>query len=142
MEPIVKIAIVDTSFFEQGNHPARLLLNELSSAGIGWSSAAELKRDATYNKVESRVGRGLNESAQDTNLVSKLLMELRAWVNTDRRRRNRLEQRVKQSERGIAKTTAAKKIVQNIINHKASGMRLPLAGGRFISGTPSYNEGL
>ena len=133
--PIVKIAILDKSFFEKSNHPARQLLNELSSAGIGWSSAAELKRDAMYNKVESIVMRVLNGSAQDKKLFAELLTELRAWVNTDHRRRNRVEQRVKESERGKAKTAAAKETVQKLINQKASGMRLPPAVGRFISET-------
>jgi hypothetical protein len=58
--PIVKLAIIDKSFFERSSHPARELLNELSSAGIGWSSAAELKRDAVYDKIESVVVRVLN----------------------------------------------------------------------------------
>ncbi|MCZ6643427.1 MAG: DUF1631 domain-containing protein, partial [Gammaproteobacteria bacterium] len=133
--PIVKIAILDKSFFEKGSHPARQLLNELSSAGIGWSSALELKRDAMYNKVESIVMRVLSGSAQDKKLFAELLTELRAWVNTDHRRRNRVEQRVKESERGRAKTTAAKETVQKLINQKASGMRLPPAVGRFISDT-------
>ena len=53
--PIVKLAVIDKSFFEKSGHPARQLLNELSSAGIGWSEGVELKRDALYNKVESIV---------------------------------------------------------------------------------------
>ena len=59
--PIIKLAIIDKTFFEKTAHPARALLNELSSAGIGWSSANELKRDALYNKLESVFLRVLNE---------------------------------------------------------------------------------
>lgn len=133
--PIVKIAIVDKSFFEKSDHPARQLLNELSSAGIGWSNTAELKRDATYDKVESIVIRVMKGSAQDVNLYDELLTDLRASVNTDHQRRSRVEQRVKESERGKAKTTAAKETVQKLINQKACGMRLPPAVGQFISDT-------
>ena len=133
--PIVKIAIVDKSFFEKDDHPARQLLNELSGAGIGWSNAAELKRDETYDKVESIVVRILKGSTQDVNLYTELLTELRTWVNTDHQRRSRVEQRVRESERGKAKTTAAKETVQKLINQKACGVRLPPAVGQFISDT-------
>ncbi|MCZ6855880.1 MAG: DUF1631 family protein, partial [Gammaproteobacteria bacterium] len=129
------IAIVDKSFFEKGNHPARQLLNELSSAGLGWSSAAELKRDAMYNKVESIVRRILNSSGQDLKLFNNLLTDLRAWVKTDLKQRNRVVQHLKETEQGKAKTTAAKEIVQKLINQKACGLRLPPAIGRFISDT-------
>jgi hypothetical protein len=46
-----------------------------------------------------------------------------------------LAQRVKQTETGKAKTVAAKRTVQQLINQKASGMRVPSDLGRFVSDT-------
>lgn len=133
--PIVKLAVMDKSFFEKPNHPARQLLNELSSAGIGWSSAAELKRDAVYNKIESIVLRVMNGFTDNPQIFQELIEELRQFVSKDRRKRQQLEQRVKETESGKAKRMVAKERVQKLINQKASGMRLPPDVGRFISDT-------
>lgn len=133
--PIIKLAILDKTFFEKTAHPARALLNELSSAGIGWSGAAELKRDALYNKIESVVLRVLNEYNDNPDVFIELLSELRAFVSKDSRRSVLVEQRVKESEVGKAKTTAAKLQVQTLVNQKACGLRLPSEAGKFISET-------
>lgn len=133
--PIIKLAIIDKTFFEKTAHPARALLNELSSAGIGWSSANELKRDALYNKIESVVLRVLNEFNDNPDVFAELLAELRQYVSKDNRRSVLVEQRVKESEVGKAKTTEAKLKVQNLVNQKACGLRLPSEAGKFISET-------
>ncbi len=133
--PIIKLAILDKGFFEKPGHPARALLNELSSAGIGWSSAQELKRDALYDKIESVVLRVLNEFAENPDVFAELLKELREFVTKDSRRSVMVEQRVKESEAGKAKTHGAKLQVQALINQKACGLRLPAEAGKFISDT-------
>ncbi|TNF88916.1 MAG: DUF1631 domain-containing protein, partial [Gammaproteobacteria bacterium] len=133
--PIVRLAIIDRSFFDKSGHPARQLLNELSSAGIGWSSAKELKRDALYNKVESVVLRVMNGFSDDPGLFDELLADLRSFVKSDRKKRDKVEQRVKDNETGRARAINAKQAVQKLINQKASGMRLPAEVGRFVSDT-------
>lgn len=133
--PIVRLAIIDRSFFGKSGHPARQLLNELSSAGIGWSGAKELKRDALYNKVESVVLRVMNGFTDDPGLFDELLADLRSFVKSDSKKRDQVEQRVKDNETGRARTINAKQAVQTLINQKASGMRLPPEVGRFVSDT-------
>ncbi|MCZ6709603.1 MAG: DUF1631 domain-containing protein [Gammaproteobacteria bacterium] len=133
--PIVKLAVIDKSFFEKSGHPARQLLNELSSAGIGWSAGIELKRDALYNKIESIVLQVMNGFKENQNLFAELVAELRQFVSKDDTRHALLAQRVKQTETGKAKTVAAKRTVQQLINQKASGMRMPPDVGRFVSDT-------
>lgn len=131
--PIVKLAILDKTFFDRSSHPARQLLNELSSAGIGWSSAVELKRDAVYDKIESVVIRVLNGFSDNPDIFSELLEELRAFRTRDTARNERIEARVKENETGRARTLAAKQEVQQVINQKACGLRLPHELGRFLS---------
>jgi len=131
--PIVKLAILDKSFFERSAHPARQLLNELSSLGIGWSSAAELKRDNVYDMVESVVARILNDFNENPQIFADLLDELRAFRQRDEQRNHLLESRVRQTEAGKARTLAARQTTQQLINQKAAGMRLPPQAGRFIS---------
>jgi hypothetical protein len=131
--PIVKLAIIDKSFFERSSHPARQLLNELSSAGIGWSSAAELRRDAVYDKVESVVIRVLSGFNDNPGIFDELLEELRNFRTRDTERNRRMEQRVRERESGRARTLAAKQEAQQVINQKACGLRLPRELARFLS---------
>jgi hypothetical protein len=133
--PMLKVAILDKTFFNRTSHPARQLLNELSSAGIGWSSSAELKRDALYNKIESVVLRVLNNFSDDPEMFSTLVTELRKFVQLDHNRVQIVEQRVKEVEAGRAKAISAKRSVERLMNQKASGLRLPPDIGRFISDT-------
>ncbi len=131
--PIVKLAILDKSFFSRASHPARRLLNELSSAGIGWSSASELKRDALYDMIENIVARVLNDFQGEVAVFDTLTKDLQQFVTKDRTRTRRVESRVKESEEGKAKTQDAKRCAQNVINQKAAGLRLHPKVGRFIS---------
>ncbi len=133
--PMLKVAVLDKSFFSSTAHPARQLLNELSSAGIGWSGSAELKRDALYDKIESVVLRVLNNFTDDPSMFGALVVELRKFVQVDRHRVQIVEQRVKEVEAGRAKTIGAKQTVERLMNQKASGLRLPPDIGRFISDT-------
>ena len=131
--PFVKIAIMDKSFFTKTSHPARQLLNQLSSAGIGWSSAKQLKRDALYTKIESTVLGVLDEFSDDISVIEDLVTELGDFVKTANSRTEILETRVKEAETGKALTSEAKLTVQKLINQKASGLRLPPEVGKFVS---------
>lgn len=130
--PVLKVAIMDQTFFANPNHPARQLLNELATAGIGWSSASELKRDKTYNKIESIVLRVTSSFNEDLTLFSNLIAELRHFVNKENKKRNQVEQRVKETEAGKAKTREANKTIQTLINQKARGLKLPAITSEFI----------
>jgi len=130
--PVLKVALMDQSLFSNANHPARQLLNELAAAGIGWNQASELKRDETYNRVESIVLRVLDGFGDDLTLFSNLIAELRHFIKKETQKRNQVEARVCETEAGKARTREAQKTVQTLINHKAEGLQLPAEAGRFI----------
>src|SRR5690606_21326246 len=50
--PLLKVAMVDRSFFGKGGHPARELLNEVANASLGWTPAGAIERDPFYKKIE------------------------------------------------------------------------------------------
>ena len=45
---IMKVALSDTAFFDNENHPGRALLNELALAGISWTQTVTLDEDPVY----------------------------------------------------------------------------------------------
>lgn len=130
--PYLKVALLDRRFFTLPSHPARQLLNELSSAGIGWSGSAELRRDAMYDLIESIVLRVLNRFERDMQIFQTLLDELRAFRQQDDRRNKVVEQRIKDAENGRSKAHAAKRAVARIIDQKAQGLELPVPVRDFI----------
>ncbi len=130
--PYLKVALMDKRFFTQSSHPARQLLNELSSAGIGWSNGAELKRDPLYNLIESVVLRVLSRFERDLVVFQALLEELRTFRTQDDRRNKVVEQRIKDAELGRSRAQAAKRNVARIIEQKAHGLELPLPVRDFI----------
>src|SRR5690606_34709611 len=55
--PFLKIAFIDKDFFEQTEHPARVLLNSLAEAGSRWVSNDGSSQYDMYNKIKTTVFR-------------------------------------------------------------------------------------
>ena len=49
--PVLKAAMLDGAFFAKKTHPARLLVNELAQAGLGWSPVMG-SDDPLYREIE------------------------------------------------------------------------------------------
>ncbi len=75
---IMKVALGDTDFFDNENHPGRALLNELALAGISWTQTASLAEDPVYQKVKSLVEQLLGEPEPDNAFLQGLIDELSA----------------------------------------------------------------
>ncbi|MEG3012810.1 MAG: DUF1631 family protein, partial [Pseudomonas sp.] len=59
--PMLKVAVLDKSFFSRGSHPARRLLNEIGTAALGWGKRDDYQRDSLYVRIEQVVQRLLND---------------------------------------------------------------------------------
>ena len=62
--PMLKVAIIDKDFFNKKKHPARKLLDSISSAALGWSDNHG-DQQALIEKTEEIVGLLINEFDQD-----------------------------------------------------------------------------
>ncbi|MEQ8313455.1 MAG: DUF1631 family protein [Gammaproteobacteria bacterium] len=74
---IMKVALSDTAFFDNENHPGRALLNELAQAGIAWTQTVTLDKDPVYQKVKDIVERLLAEPEPDNDFLQNLIDDLR-----------------------------------------------------------------
>src|SRR5690625_7410785 len=93
---MVKVAIADKSFFSKGGHPARLLLNEIANAALGWQERPEndrQKADQLYTKIESIVQTILSDFEADLGIFDQLLVDFRAFLEEGKRRAQLSEQR-------------------------------------------------
>lgn len=123
--PLLKVAILDKSFFNAESHPARRLLNALAKAGIGWSSK-DPNDDVLYAKIEEVVFRILNEFIDDLSLFAELLEEFTSFHEQQQKREDAVDKRTRESEEGRARSELARAMVQQTLNRRLTGRQLPL----------------
>ena len=123
--PMLKVAVLDKSFFSRSSHPARRLLNEIASAAMGWGGCDDQERDSLYLRIEQVVQRLLNDFGDDPAIFSELLADFLAFTSDERRRSELLEQRTRDAEEGRAKTELARQRVEQALNQALLGKVLP-----------------
>jgi len=123
--PMLKVAIMDRSFFDRSGHPARKLLNEIASAAIGWNEKPEGKPDRLKDKVEETIQTILTEFDNDQSLFTDLLASFTKFIDLESRRGQLVEQRTKDSERGKAANDVAKKEVQEFLDSVIKAKAIP-----------------
>lgn len=130
--PMLKVAVLDKSFFSRANHPARRLLNEIAAAAMGWSRRDDYQRDSLYLHIEQVVQRLLNDFVDDPAIFSQLLTEFTAFTHDERRRSELLEQRTRDAEEGRARTEIARQRVAEALNLRLLGKVLPEVVVQFL----------
>ncbi|WP_416426923.1 DUF1631 domain-containing protein [Pseudomonas sp. App30] len=130
--PMLKVAVLDKSFFSRGSHPARRLLNEIASAAMGWGNRDDYQRDSLYLRIEQIVQRLLNDFVDDPAIFSELLADFLAFTADERRRSELLEQRTRDAEEGRAKAELARHRVQQELNRRLLGKVLPVVVVRLL----------
>lgn len=123
--PMLKVAVLDKSFFSRSSHPARRLLNEIAAAALGWGECDDHERDSLYLRIEQVVQRLLNDFVDDPAIFSELLADFLAFTSDERRRSELLEQRTRDAEEGRAKTELARQRVELALNQALLGKVLP-----------------
>ncbi|WP_339511491.1 DUF1631 domain-containing protein [Pseudomonas sp. RL_15y_Pfl2_60] len=123
--PMLKVAVLDKTFFSRGSHPARRLLNEIAAASLGWGDQDNAQRDSLFQKIEQIVQRLLNDFVDDPQIFSELLSDFMAFTVDERRRSELLEQRTRDAEEGSARSELARKQVEQALNQRLLGKKLP-----------------
>lgn len=124
--PVIKVALIDKTFFTKGGHAARRLLNEMSKAALGWQGDVESgKRDPLYRKIDEVVRKLLNEFDTDVSLFSDLLADFSSFIEKEKRRSAVLERRTLDAEDGKAKAEVARSTVALEIELRTVNDALP-----------------
>lgn len=116
--PMLKVAIIDKSFFSHKVHPARRLLNSLAQAAVGWNDTGDRESDTLYNKIEQLVKRVLNEFHDDPGLFADLEEDFTQWWQKEQRGAQIAEQRTNQITKGKEQLKSAKQIVSEELNNR------------------------
>ncbi|MFL1391601.1 DUF1631 domain-containing protein [Pseudomonas tritici] len=130
--PMLKVALLDKSFFSRAGHPARRLLNEIAAAVMGSSPPEDDQRDPLYLRIEQVVQRLLNEFVEDPAIFPQLLAEFSAFTADERRRSDLLEQHTRDAEAGRVHTEAVRQRVADVLNRRLLGKVLPRPVVQFL----------
>lgn len=82
--PMLKVAMLDKSFFSQKNHPARRLLDGLADAAIGWDPR-EGHEGGLYRKIEQLVSGVLERFESSLDIFESALADLHAYLAEEKR---------------------------------------------------------
>ncbi len=133
--PIVKVALIDRSFFHKGGHPARRLLNEMATACLGWQEGQiPADRDPLFQKITTIVDQLLNEFEEDVEIFSEVLADFVSFNEREKRRARILEKRALDAEDGKAKAELARQQVSAALNQRTHGRALPKEVANILSG--------
>jgi len=130
--PILKVALLDNNFFDKGGHPARKLLNEITSSAIGWNPPKEGRRDRFKEKLDLLVEKITREFNENVAMFDELLGDFQRFVEAEKKRGELVEKRTRDSEKGRAVTTEARRAAQDAINKVIRGRAIPDMGMEFL----------
>ncbi len=125
--PFLKVAFVDPGFFEQPEHPARLLLNNLAEAGARWVGNDGSSQYDIYNKIRDVVNRVLKDFDNDIKVITELLLEFSSYTKNIMRRQELMEKRATEKAQGEEKLREVKLKVNNEVRSRTSQKELPSA---------------
>ncbi|MDA8962798.1 DUF1631 domain-containing protein [Pseudomonadales bacterium] len=116
--PIIKVAMQDAGFFSEQAHPARRLLNEMTTAALGWIAEDNYQNDSLYQCVCATIERVSNEFVDDTQLFSDVLADFISFVDYEKKRADLREKRVVDAEAGRDRSESARAYVSRLIESK------------------------
>jgi hypothetical protein len=125
--PFLKIAFIDKGFFEQPEHPARVLLNSLAEAGVRWVSNDGSDQYDIFTKIKTTVFRLLHEFKNDVRIFAELLIEFNGYTNNVARRQELMERRALEKAQGEEKLREAKLQVNHEVRSRTDNREMPSA---------------
>lgn len=120
---ILKIALEDTTFFGDGQHPGRVILNEFAMAGIAWTEPELLASDSVYMMVKALSEKIDACGDADSAFLQTCINELRDFKTEQTGQDANLEQSLRESGNHSERlddvhTFVTQKINERILNSK------------------------
>ncbi|MFT7684773.1 MAG: hypothetical protein ACI9FB_000114 [Candidatus Azotimanducaceae bacterium] len=121
---IIKVALSDTDFFNRENHPARRILNEFASAGIGWTAVEKLAEDPLYREIESLVNSIQRDFDGENVFFENLIKKFRSFLAKEAAKTKQLEQRIMKANERQERVEDIRELVTQKINERVLGRDL------------------
>lgn len=106
--PMLKVAVLDNSFFSNSKHSARGLLNGLARVGQSWSPKESLAQDKIYQIVAKIVRKVVDDFDQDVSIFSPLNKTIAKLLDHQKTQQQKLESKIRLQEEQNALIKMAK----------------------------------
>jgi hypothetical protein len=121
--PYLKLALLDKTFLENQQHPARVLLNRMAETGARWVS--DDKERVVLPKLRSIVETILRGFADDIDLFERLLEDFNRFREGLDKRAEMAEKRQRSAQEGIERLAMAKQRASAEIAERIKGFSIP-----------------
>lgn len=128
----LKIALRDPDFFDRDNHPARLLINELATAGIIWTESEKLEQDPMYQKMFETVERMVDGYQDDITYLDALLAGFRQFKQEHMQGGREIEARLKDADARAERLDEVKRYARQRINERILDEQTPRVVREFL----------
>lgn len=126
--PMLKVAVMDRSFFGNKQHPARRLLNTLARAAMAWVDDGDRSAKSLYGRIESAVMRILSDFSNDVGLFAQIFDDFSNFIEREARGAEVAEERINQVTRGQEQLLIARRRVAEVLNEfRIAQPDLPMA---------------
>lgn len=129
--PLLKVAVLDRQFFVKTKHPARKLLNDMTSAGIRWVDETQVDR-SVFPKMKEIVDKILLDFDNDVTIFETLAEEFETHINELRQRAELIEKRTSEAANGQDKLLAARSRAQEEIKKLQRGKPIGASAHEFL----------
>ncbi len=123
--PFLKLAFIDPYFFENPDHPARVLLNNLAEAGVRWIGNDGTVQHDMLVKIRETVDRLLNEFTDDVKVITAILLDFNSYAKNIVRRQELMEKRAAEKAQGEEKLREVKLRVNQEVMQRIEAVDLP-----------------
>ena len=132
--PMIKIALIDNSFFSAKDHPAKKLLNSMAKSTVGLGNEITSENCKLIQKIESIVNNICSKFKNDPTLFDKLLDEFNQFIKNESELEIQTQEtnkkRVEDREQKALSRAWVTDIIANILQNK----KLPKAVFELIEG--------
>ena len=125
--PLIKVAILDRSFFTSSVHPARKLLNDMGRAGISLSEEkGKIEKDVVYARISNIVEIISEKFDSNLEVFSEQCEQFSIFLQAEAKRTALLEKRILAAEEGKAASEHAKTTAISVIEESITGKQIPV----------------
>jgi len=132
--PMLKLALVDRSFFGMKKHPARKLLNAMAAASAGWADGSDSELDILTTKVGEVVDAVLAQFETDPAVFTVLLEDFEKFVAARDERVKIFEDRARKTVEGRERVEFAKRRTEAWVEMWAGRDNMPNFVSEFLRG--------
>ena len=123
--PVLKAAMVDKRFFSKEGHPARLLLNTIADACLGWQAHGDCEDDPLYIEIDSLVKHVLSTADGSPDVFQEALDDFTGYLEQERRKADIITKRVLDAQGGKEAAEMARNAVDKLLKEKLASQPVP-----------------